>query len=354
MGEFGVLIPALNPDEKLLHLLEEIFSEQQIAQHVVLVDDGSDSAHHEIFQQIQEHFGQKVTVLRNLSNLGKGAALKRGLAYFEKWVPMVEGVITLDADGQHAVSDVVRLMAQFEPQALVIGCRTFSEDIPFRSRFGNVLTNRLTRLFTGLNISDTQTGLRIIPMAYVPTLLTFSEDHFEFEFKMLLEAKAADLKIIEVPIETIYIDDNASSHFRVIHDSFAIYAQFLKFAMTGIVSFLLDVGLFAFFLFLLGRDNLQNVMWATVGARLTSGIVNYGLNRQLVFGHEGQQTLMKYAILMLIQMLASGALTYLIAHTISQSGNVGLVKIAKQIGDFILFLISFQIQKHIVFKAVAA
>ncbi|SUP52874.1 Uncharacterised protein [Weissella viridescens] len=76
-----------------------------------------------------------------------------------------------------------------------------------------------------------------MPSIYEPVLQTFPENHFEFEFKMLLKAKDSGIEIKEVPIQTIYIDDNASSHFRVIADSISIYAQFMKFIFSGIVSF---------------------------------------------------------------------------------------------------------------------
>ncbi|RRG18765.1 glycosyltransferase [Weissella viridescens] len=350
MGEFGVLIPALNPDEKLVRLVDELIMEPILKHNIIIVDDGSLPEYQRFFNEILAQYPDEVVVLRHESNQGKGAALKHGLSYFSEWCPNIEGVVTMDADGQHAVTDVLKLTRAFNGKDLVIGSRQFSQDIPFRSRFGNVLTNKLTHFFTGLDISNTQTGLRIVPSIYVPMLQTFPENHFEFEFKMLLNAKANDIQIREVPIQTIYIDENASSHFRVVADSLSIYAQFMKFIFSGLVSFLLDITLFAVFLKLMGTENLSSVMWATVGARLISGAVNYGLNRQVVFDKQGDKTLIKYCILMAVQMLCSGALTYLIAHTISQSGNVGLATGAKLIGDGLLCLLSFQIQKHIVFK----
>ncbi|WP_419153843.1 glycosyltransferase [Weissella viridescens] len=350
MGEFGVLIPALNPDEKLGRLIDELIREPILNENIIIVDDGSSPEHQHYFNDIRARYADEVVVLKHEQNQGKGAALKYGLSYFREWYPQIEGVITLDADGQHAISDVLKLTKAFNGKDLVIGSRQFSKDIPFRSRFGNVLTNKLTHFFTGLDISDIQTGLRIVPSIYEPVLQTFPENHFEFEFKMLLKAKDSGIEIKEVPIQTIYIDDNASSHFRVIADSISIYAQFMKFIFSGIVSFLLDISLFAIFLQLMGTESLSSVMWATIAARLISGVVNYGLNRQVVFEKQGDNTLMKYCILMVVQMVCSGALTYLIAHTISQSGNVALATGAKLIGDGILCLLSFQVQKHVVFK----
>lgn len=352
MPNIGILIPALNPDEKLLQLLKEILATGSFpAEQIVLVDDGTDVARQPIFEQAAL-LNEAIVVLHHSQNLGKGAALKTGFRYFIDNLPAVSGIATLDSDGQHTVADLQKCVALFaqQPANLVIGARTFSTTIPLRSRFGNILTNRLVRGLTGLKITDTQTGLRVIPLAYARELIHFSGARFQFEFDMLLRAKEFHVQIVEQPIATIYLDDNASSHFRVIRDSISIYARFLKFAASGLISFLIDIILFTLIVKLTGNFALNGIMFATILARVLSAIANYVINHKVVFGNAGRQTLVKYVILMLCQMVASGLMTHLLTVILPMiHSETATSSIAKMIGDTLLFFISYQIQKRVIF-----
>lgn len=354
MVSFGVLIPALDPDQKLIELLKQLVASHAPITTIMIVDDGSDGAHQPIFSQIAELGDARLQVLHHAHNQGKGAALKTGFrAYLDQGLP-VTGIATLDADGQHPVSALERCLARAErtPDDLVIGARQFTGAVPWRSRFGNVLTDNLVRLLTHQTISDTQTGLRVIPLRYVRQVITFPGDRFEFEFDMLLEAKKYGVTINEQPIPTIYLDGNASSHFRVIRDSIAIYTRFLKFGLSGLGSFLIDIGLFTLLTGLLGnRQSLTTIMAATVIARAFSAVANYLINRHLVFADAGEQTLLKYGGLLVVQTLASGYLTHALTALLSLVvTGAGTPTVAKLIGDFGLFLISYHVQKNWIFK----
>lgn len=349
LTRIGILIPALDPDQRLISLLNSILTDDFTGQ-VVVVDDGT--VEQTIFNEIQTTFAKRVTVLHHPHNLGKGAALKTGFAYFVQHDPDLLGIATLDSDGQHTMHDLRKCVAKFmqHPNALVLGCRHFAKDIPLRSRFGNVLTNRLVRLLTGLKISDTQTGLRVIPMAYAKQALAMPGERFEFEFTMLLQAKANGVAIVEQPIQTIYLDGNASSHFRVIRDSVAIYWRFVKFALSGLVSFGIDISLFALFIHLLDAANLSAVMLATVAARLLSAVANYLLNHQVVFEGRGERTLVKYLAVMVVQMGLSGLLTTACSAALHLVGQDTLgMTLSKIVIDFLLFLLSYQVQKRLIF-----
>ncbi|KRK35438.1 bifunctional glycosyltransferase family 2/GtrA family protein [Loigolactobacillus bifermentans] len=345
----GILIPALEPDQRLIQLLNDLISTEFMG-NILVVDDGT--VDQTIFEQIKQKFVNAVTVIHHPQNLGKGAALKTGFRYFENKLPDCLGIATLDSDGQHTLSDLQKCVALFatHPDALILGSRQFSKAIPFRSRFGNVLTHNLVRLLTGLRISDTQTGLRVIPMSYAQKALSFGGDRFEFEFTMLLQAKANSVLIVEQPIETIYLDGNVSSHFRVIRDSVAIYLRFFKFALSGLVSFVIDNSLFALFIHLSHAMTLTEVMMATVAARLLSAVANYSLNHHMVFDGQGERTLVKYGAIMVVQMSLSGLLTGLMGSAVDLVGHQTLgLTIIKMVIDFLLFLVSYQVQKRLIF-----
>lgn len=355
MQQMGIIIPALNPDDKLVALIRDLINAPTVMsciQTVIIVDDGSDAAHQAIFQAVAQLPLTTLTILHHPHNQGKGAALKTGFRYVQDHFSDLAGVATMDSDGQHTVADLSSCLDKFSlnPQQLVIGVRHFTNDIPFRSQFGNVLTSGLVRLLTHQNISDTQTGLRVIPSRYLADLVTFPGDRFEFEFDMLLQAKKHHVRVVEQPIPTIYLDGNASSHFRVIRDSIAIYARFLKFAASGLVSFVIDIGLFYLVLFVLGNHVLNSILVATVLSRVLSSIVNYAINHQVVFNHAGHQTFLKYGCLFVVQMIASGVFTDGLTTLLPATNGQLMPTVAKMIVDFVLFLISYQVQRNLIFK----
>lgn len=346
----GVLIPALDPDNRLIELLEGLNATQSFSRQIVVVDDGTKNQ--AIFNQIGQTMSNSVIVLHHQHNEGKGAALKTGFNYLLQHIPNLTGIATMDSDGQHTVSDLCKCIELFNqhPQDMVIGCRSFSNDIPWRSRFGNILTNSIVRALTRLPVTDTQSGLRVIATRYVRHSLTFESQRYAFEFDMLLQAKKFGVTIYEQPIHTIYINDNAGSHFRVIRDSLSIYAQFVKFAFSGLISFGIDIGLFALAIHFFKSGSWGSVMFATILSRLVSSVANYLLNHHMVFGGKGETTFQKYLALMIAQMLLSGALTHMFGQAAAMIGHQTLVLTGvKMCVDFMLFMFSYQIQKRWIF-----
>jgi Glycosyltransferases involved in cell wall biogenesis len=357
MLKISVIIPALNPDNRLNKLIQDLNKTKSITKivnNIIVVDDGSDKTHQSIFQQLESLPINNLKILHHEYNKGKGAALKTGFKYVESNTSEVSGIATMDSDGQHTVSALNSCLDKFclNPNNLVIGVRHFTNEIPFRSQFGNVLTSHLVKILTHQNISDTQTGLRVIPTSYIGDLIKLPGNRFEFEFDMLLQAKKHDIKVVEQPIPTIYLDGNKSSHFRVIRDSIAIYARFLKFAASGFISFIVDIVLFYLVLFIIGNHILNSILIATIVSRVLSSIVNYSINHRIVFNNAGSKTFIKYGCLFVIQMFASGFLTDALTALLPASNGQLMPTIAKMIVDFALFIISYQIQRDFIFKEV--
>lgn len=346
----ALLIPSLDPDEHLLSLIDTI-SQLMPAylQQVVIVDDGSQTQ--TIFDQLAKRYSNLV-ILHHQNNRGKGAALKTGFEFILSQWPDITGIATMDGDGQHTASDLFACVSAFmaHPTSLILGERHFSKATPLRSRFGNALTNHLVQMLTQLPISDTQTGLRVIPSSYATSALQFNSQRYAFEFEMLLQAKKQAISIHTVPIHTIYFDHNAGSHFRVIRDSVAIYWGFIKFSLSGLVSFLFDIGIFSIMVYFLQAYNMHGIMAATITARLLSAVINYTINYRLVFLHAGRATLLKYFLLMCSQMIVSGLLTILVAsNTATAHFETLWLTLIKTSVDFCLFVVSYQIQKRFIF-----
>ncbi len=360
MATTAYIIPTLNPDAKLPALVNRLL-EIAPRREVILVNDGSGPAAAPIFAALRTL--PNVTVLEHSRNLGKGRALKTAFRHYLDNFADGVGAVTADGDGQHAPEDVAAVAAALEahPASLVVGVRDFSRpEVPARSRFGNRCTNRVLRCL-GLRLSDTQSGLRGIPAAFMRSLLEVPGERFEFETAMLLEAGRGAIPVVERPIATIYREQNRSSHFRPLIDSFRIYRllwrrglrQFALFILSALLSAAIDMLLFALlFHSLLKGLGIPRLLGATIIARICSAGFNYLFNRQGVFRGGGgwlpdRRSLSLYALLCVSLMLASyygvrGLLALL------PGSRVVLLKAGV---DLTLFIASFAIQKYLVFHS---
>ena len=351
--DITIIVPSLNPDEKLKGTLDGIIAKG--FKKIVLVDDGSDAEHKQPFEYAKEC---GCTVLVHEVNKGKGRALKTAFEYCLTDKDCI-GVITVDGDGQHAADDIYNCgkeMLWHDNKQVILGCRDFSEEnVPFKSRYGNNITRFAFRALCGIKISDTQTGLRAIPVQFLPAMTEYKGERFEYETNMLLEMKSQGIPFSEVKIATIYLDENASTHFHPFRDSLKIYKIILKYSLSSGASAILDLLLFYIALHVLELcgidttlDSDKAVVIATVVARIFSSMFNYAVNRKVVFKSASKNSFVKYYALCLVQMLASAGLVAG-ASTLFSAGKIGKT-IIKLIVDTALFFLSFGIQREWVFK----
>ena len=349
MKGITVVLPSLNPDEKLNRvvtgLLETGFDD------IVIVNDGSDEAHMAPFAEAARH--QEVTVLTHEVNKGKGRALKTAFAYVKEHRPDGRGVVTVDGDDQHRPKDILACAEKMvETNEVIFGCRNFRQpDVPWKSRFGNISTSMVFRLLCGIRLSDTQTGLRAIPAQYLAQMCEVRGERFEYETEMILELKRARIRFREVEIETVYIEENQSTHFRPIVDSFKIYRIIFAFVFSSAASCVVDYLIFSVLVFGLEPFMTRGVklFWATFLARAVSSMFNYTLNRKAVFHAKVpvKQSIVRYYMLCVVQTACSYGLVYLLSR-ICDAGSLLEVGI-KIVVDLFLFLISFRIQQAWVF-----
>lgn len=367
----SIVIPSLNPDEKLVNTLKGVL--EQGFKDIILVNDGSDADHMGPFEEAAKH--PEVTILTHDVNYGKGRALKTAMEYFLANRRSTAGLITMDGDGQHHPEDVFNCgEALLERNELILGVRDFSQpDVPWKSRKGNNITKAVFRIFCGIKISDTQTGLRAFPRYILPAMLNYEGERFEFETNMLLQMKKDGYSFSEVVIRTIYLDDNASTHFHPLRDGWKIYKIIFKFSLKNFVaflissglSFLIDIGLFNLFDFLLSKTGLANVSLsgfftkaalataiATVGARIVSSLFNYFVNRKVVFKSDDKKSIGRYYLLAVcILLISTGIMTLLTALFPNVFTGASFVKsLVKCVVDLCLFFASYKIQKNWVFR----
>ena len=347
-----VIIPSLEPDERLCLLLQDL-KEKNIAP-IVLVDDGSSMQYRSIFDVAEKEYG--CIVLRHAVNLGKGRALKDAFNFcLNKWENML-GCVTADSDGQHTVDCILRCIDALinNPHSLILGVRDFTlENIPNKSRMGNKITRQICKYLCGVNVSDTQTGLRAIPKAFMKELMSVEGERFEFETRMLVVTKDR-YNIVEIPIETIYDSkEKHTTHFDPLKDSIRIYkifgSIFAKYAFSSLSSSALDIVFYALFCnllsYLIGSPLYAFI--ATILARVLSATYNYLLNYSVVFKSKAshKQSAKRYLILAILQMLCSAMLVAFGVWILGEQFNM----IVKIIVDTTLFFISYIIQREIVY-----
>ncbi|MBI3117071.1 MAG: glycosyltransferase family 2 protein, partial [Candidatus Hydrogenedentes bacterium] len=175
--------------------------------------------------------GLPITLVSLGTNRGKGHALLAGFRKALEWEG-VRAVAVLDADGQHNPSELPRLYEAFQRDdaSLVIGARQFDQGhVPWRSRFGNTLTVRLTGLLLGRRLPDTQCGFRLLARPFVQEVLgSVAGGRYETEMEIVVKAIREGYTVSSVPIATIYEAGNVSSHFHKVRDSFLIYTRLLR------------------------------------------------------------------------------------------------------------------------------
>lgn len=367
-SDIAVLIPAYQPDHRLGPYVEQLVNAG--VKTIVVVDDGSGPGYDDIFSGLAK-VGQ-AAVLRYPVNRGKGYALRYGMEHIQEAYPGCRFIVTADSDGQHTVTDILRMADALREDAtgLLLGTRDFSgPDVPLKSRMGNRITCRVFQALYGQKITDTQTGLRGFAFAMLPHMLQIKGDRYEYEMNQLIHCSIERIPIRSLPIETVYEDNNSGSHFRAFADSWRIYrlilARFVRYTASSLLSFLVDYGLFLLINSLLKTyapaldvhlsvwfvSFIARVAVAAGAARMVSATVNYLINKRMVFfsrAAAGKSFLRYAATVVLVIALSSGIVSSL---------NIGLgwsENVTKIPVDLLLFFFSYYLQRRWVFDAAMA
>ena len=357
LENISVVLPSLDPDEKLSAVIDGLLSVG--FEHIILVNDGSKPENLHYFEEAAAH--PQVQLLHHEVNRGKGVALKTAFRWFLENRPQGLGVVTVDGDNQHHPEDTLACTLEMvKTGKVILGCRDFSlSHVPTRSRLGNNATCTVFKVFCGMKISDTQTGLRAIPRKAVEAFCGVTGDRFEYETNMLLSMKELGIPYGEVKIRTVYIEENKSSHFRAVRDSVRIYSlilrHFFRYTAASILSALVDTGVFTLLSWLLGGilGGLVLDAVATGTARVVSSLLNFLLNKTLVFRSKASagKALVRYYCLAIPLLLAQLGLThgtYLLFGI--RDDQTFLRTVIYVIVMTVLYIVSFIIQQRWVFR----
>ncbi len=349
----AILIPSYNPDDRLYGMVRAL-SERE-ASPILVVNDGSHPAYDKLFAEVETV--PNCILLLHETNKGKGAALKTAMAHCLEAYPDLRGVVTVDGDGHHRPEDVVACAQKLKTSGQVIlgqrrrGDKTLSK----RGRFGNRLTSLALNFVCDFDIPDPLSGLRGIPIRYLPAFLETKGDAYDFETNMILDLKRKNIPFRTFTILGEYFADGSKSHYRPFRDSVKITAELLRFfgqqfkyLGSSFGCYLVEYLLFGL---LLGYLPGLGVRLSNYICRLLSGTANFLVNKTLVFGVKKNNalTIVKYIAVVLLVMLVSTQLIVIVNWIFHTEENT-VAKFVKMPVDVVMFFAGYLLQKKWVFK----
>ncbi|MCX7120196.1 MAG: glycosyltransferase family 2 protein [Gammaproteobacteria bacterium] len=211
-----VLIPAFNEEKTIAFIVDRCL---QYSSQVMVVDDGSTD------KTVAALKNSAATVLLNSKNGGKGLALLKGFrSALDK---NYQGVITLDADGQHDPDDLPKFLEKITqaPEKLIIGARRIhTERAPTMRLIANKIADFFISCAARKRLIDTQSGYRYYPMPFLKQYVAQMNvaNRFAFEAEILVAAARSGFAIQYVDIQSCYPINARTSHYHPRKDTWEI------------------------------------------------------------------------------------------------------------------------------------
>ncbi|PWI46780.1 hypothetical protein CEE45_15035 [Candidatus Heimdallarchaeota archaeon B3_Heim] len=209
--ETMVIIPAYNEElslSRVIHQLDKYFTRKQI----LVADDGSiDNT-----LLIARRLG--VAMVRSRSNQGKGFILRKAFMAVISQMPSVKWILTLDADGQHSPEDIPKFLSTVNGASdigIVNGKRKYLQ-MPVKNRISNTLTSKWCNFWLKWNIDDLQCGFRLYNLKYLKEIMNYGLTcrKFDLETELLYIAWLKNIKLIQIPITTMYAEQRRRSRIK--------------------------------------------------------------------------------------------------------------------------------------------
>ena len=197
------------------------------------------------------------------------------------------------------------------------------------------------KVVLGKKLTDTQTGLRAIPLAMLPRLLKIPASGYEFELEMLIAAKHQGVAVIEQPIRTIYEPGNPASHFQPLRDSMRIYFVLLRFSMISLITAVIDNAVFYLVFHATGA-----IAGAQIAGRIVAVLFNYRSVRRAVFFSDQPHRVLLPRYLALVAV--NGLVSYAGIRLLSSFTPLGVFP-SKILTESLLFIANFTIQRDFIF-----
>jgi len=333
----AVLICSDRPDRSVMRLIERVRGNDQMVPLAVFA--GSEP----------EGMPAYVQALYCPESDGVGVRIKAALRYVRDSMPECGYVIRLDADSPCNFEDIMRLNKTIVRTRgeLVLGKRRLNTELSLKSVMRSAVVRQVFALASGRNIHDTETRIRGFGRELIDTLLHIDGEGYEYEVNVLLYCARNGVPISETKISTP-CTESPDSYMQHLRDWIKVYGCVVKFAISSLIAFLIDLFI------LLGMNRLLDGMHEvaalviSVGtARVISAVVNFYINHFIVFDsneHVGT-AMLKFGLLQIIVLAGN----YAIMHVLNILLNMPLA-VSKVIADTAMFAVSFVIQGRFIYN----
>lgn len=314
------------------------------ADNIVIVNNGVKLSK----QYLAEVLSMGCHIIKLKSNEGKGSCIKAGIKFAQSKLHGIKGYITVDSDGQHRAEDVMKIARAMDirPDCLVLGKRDMQKsNAPFGVKFGTKLSSAYFKIITGVSCKDTQTGLRGIPSSLFDLAISTKGKRFDYDMNFLTQCADRKIPIYDISIIADF-SENKNSDYKILKDTYLIYATPLRFATASIGCALIDLVLFAVLHNILPLASAISILLATVIARIVSGGINFLINRKVIFKNSGDLSgqLWRFFILFFAIMCTSSVVVSLLSFI-----PIPPI-ITKAVVDVLLWTVNYTMQRKWVFK----
>ena len=215
---YSIIIPSYNEPglDVLIGRIQRMYDFE-----IIVIDDGSTP------QLALKDTCQKVSIIRNEKNRGKGYSILRGIK--ESAERGFKHSIVIDADFQHDPEDIESFIDESQQYDMIMGYRKFKSPMPFFRIASNKITSFIISSIIRKKIKDSQCGFRMYRNSIFKNLI-FNETGFQFESEVLLKS-GKNIRIKQVPIKTIY--NNNASHINKTKDTYKFIKLILRHIIYG-------------------------------------------------------------------------------------------------------------------------
>ncbi len=345
-------MPVRDPDESFVDYIQELVSNG--IKKIIVVNDGSSDAFRPVFQSIAEI--RECELIEKEEACGIAWAVKDALEYYlEKgYDKEYNGVIYIEERGKYSYADIERVSAAMDENeaSLIIGERVFDDGVEKNKKIGNRISIMIFSFLYGVRSKDPQSGLRGLPNKIIPKVMNIDGVEYQYMLNMIIEGQKHGIPVVGVKNEKVSTNSEVFTKPYPKKNAGFIYKNliihFIKYIISALVSFALDVTLFQIFVGILEPHHEAYILMSTIFARAISSVWTFTFNRKVVFHSNDNlwKSLLKFYGLVVIQMLASGGLVTIIFRAI----RIIPEAVIKVIVDFTIFLISYKVEKQFIFK----
>ena len=323
-----ILIPVYNPRERIINYVKKLKEKNY---DVIVINDGSDENYHAVLERMV--YDCKIINYPHFK--GKGYALKKGCQYVKEHLKDKKGILILENEYD------LKLVDQMS--------QSINEDASkfyFVHHQGKKILSQLFSLIYNQKFINVDSELFGFSISYLDEMLEVDENCYEVQAlidQVQNQHDIEEIKVKKLSQEAFHPKNKTSQIIYV------IFLHLIRFVSSSIISSIIDV-LLAWILLDVLKIWMTSDFWrialASLIARVISTIVNYVVNKKYVFKGKtnNRQTAIRFLILTVIITILSTLFVY-----VASIFNIMSEKLAKPVGDLLLFLLSYSAQTKWVF-----